>query len=141
MKTFDKYRVLLWLALLFACGGVFGYYASPRLMYPNCRTSVNGKAPETHWRERRIETLRTVLDLTEEQIRAMEPSFDIAEESLRRLREATATRTREIVKANGKELMPLLTAEQQEKFKQWVAVQLLSAAPVSKASGCQKQTP
>jgi hypothetical protein len=141
MKQFAKYRVLLWLALLFSCGAVFGYYVSTRLTPPNGQNSSQGRALESTWRARRIESLRRALDLTDEQLRDMSPAFDRAEDSLRRLREETATRAREIVKANGKELMPLLTLEQQERFKRWVAEQARSLAPISPGqSPSQKDT-
>jgi TolA-binding protein len=95
MKNVAKYRVLLWLALLFSCGAVFGYYVATRLTPPNGQNSSQGRALENNWRARRTESLRRALDLTDEQLRDMAPAFDRAEESLRRLREETAVRYRE----------------------------------------------
>ena len=141
MNTFAKTRVVLWLALLFAGGAIFGCYVSTCLACPSCAPSGTVREPERNWRARRMESLRRALNLTDGQVREMAPAFDKAEASLRRLREETAARAREIVKANGKELMPLLTAEQQEKFRRWVAEQTLSMAPAPCRGGSEPQSP
>ncbi len=120
MNTIAKYRVILWLVLLFAGGTVFGYYLSTCVARPRPWWYAGGANPEKGWRERRVESLRKALILTDEQVGRMAPSFDQAECELRQLRVETAARTREIIVANSKGLWQFLTPEQQEKFKQWI---------------------
>jgi Spy/CpxP family protein refolding chaperone len=133
MNTLAKYRAIMWLILLFAGGAVFGYYLSTCVARPRTGWYAGGANPEKGWRERRVENLRKALNLTDEQVGRMAPSFDQAERELRQLRVETAARTREIVASNSKGLWQLLTPEQQEKFKQWIKEKSASTNALGRA--------
>lgn len=115
---FAKLRVIFWLLLLFASGALFGS-ASSRWTMADGWARPGGKPPERIWRERRVETLRRVLDLSDEQLRQMDPAFDRFEADLRSLNQETRTRSYAIIAANGSAIWPALSSEQQEKFKSW----------------------
>jgi Spy/CpxP family protein refolding chaperone len=119
MKPFAKIRVIIWLLLLFISGAVLGNASSSRWPAASLWQAAAGKPPETVWREYRTQTLRRVLDLTDEQVRRIEPALEQTEVELRRLREETGARAYAIIAANCKPMWPVLTPEQQEKFLTW----------------------
>jgi Spy/CpxP family protein refolding chaperone len=113
-----KLRIITTLAALFLLGGASGYLAGKPATQPAAKPAAQLPLPRTpklghiflQWKEK--------LQLTPEQVAAMQPVLDASDEKLRAIQAETAEKVRGLLRENAQALRTKLTPEQSAEFEQ-----------------------
>ena len=105
-----KWRIAIGFLLVFLAGAATGMFAGARY----ARETFRGRHG-VMMGDRMREHLVRHLNLTPEQVRALDPIFDRTAKELRTIRQETAQRVTQTMEAAHRDFAPHLTPEQQEK--------------------------
>jgi len=111
--------IILWMGLVFACGGVLGALGQRLYTVSSVSASASGQRNPEEFRKRFVATLKTRVHASDEQVAKITAIMDNTRERFRETRSSIDPQLKQIREGQQEQIRALLSPEQAAEWDKW----------------------
>ena len=111
--------IILWMGLVFLCGGVLGALGQRLYTVSSVRANVSGQRNPEEFRKRFVASLKSRLHASDDQVSKITAIMDQTRERFRETRDSIEPSMKRIREQQQEQIRALLTPEQATEWDKW----------------------